>query len=72
MMEYNEFRKRRFEFYRKKCSKYIPFKKLLRKIDKTWQIYRYNQTSDNEESRKPVNPNKKFRWKYVIEEVKYY
>ena len=72
MMEYKEFRKTHFEFYRKKYSKYIPYKKLLRKIDKTWQIYRYNHSNDIDVCRKSIHPHKKFRWQYVIEEVKYY
>lgn len=72
MIEYSEFKKIKFEYYRKKYSKYIPYKKILRKIDKTWQIYRYNHSNDTENCHKTINPNKKFRWKYVIEEVKYY
>lgn len=72
MIEYKEFRKIYFQHYRKKYSKYIPYKKILRKIDKNWQIYRYNNSIDTEVCHKIIKQNKKFRWNYVLEEVKYY
>lgn len=70
MIEYNEFRRKKFEYYRQKYSIYVPFKKILRKIDKGWQIYQYHHSPI--ESYKKKNHTKKVTWKSNIEDVKFY
>jgi len=71
MIEYNQFKKMKLEYYRKKYSKYIPFKRILRKIDKNWQIYQYDNSVVSVSDKKK-NHNKSVSWKHTIDVVKFY